>query len=52
MANLSDQQATVKEELGFVYEFEKLLLNNYCVKAHDSLSEITLKPYETRVYCV
>lgn len=52
MANLSNRQVNVKNELGFSYKYHQLLLNNYLVMEHAPLSELTLKPFEARVYRV
>ncbi|HJV31570.1 MAG TPA: alpha-glucosidase [Bacillales bacterium] len=52
MANLSDRQVNVKNGLGFSYKYHQLLLNNYLVMEHAPLSELTLKPFEARVYRV
>ena len=47
MANLSVLPAVMK---GVTLEYEHLLLNNYKVKEHEPLQELTLNPYEARVY--
>ena len=49
IANLTEEKAK------YIYEKEKLnskdlILNNYEVCAHENLTEVTLKPYECRVY--
>jgi alpha-glucosidase len=48
MANLSDQPAEMVVE-GFL-DYNQLLLNNYVVSKHEPVQELTLQPYETRVY--
>jgi alpha-glucosidase len=52
MANLSNQQASVKEKIGLSKDNHELLLNNIDISEDESLSELVLKPYEARVYRV
>jgi alpha-glucosidase len=52
LVNLTDQPVTVSMELGFLYYFQHLLLNNYPISEHIPLSELKLKPFEVRVYRV
>lgn len=47
MANLSAQSAKIK---GLSLDYSQLLLDNYEVPKHRPLHQLTLKPYETRVY--
>jgi alpha-glucosidase len=47
IANLSEKEASLN---GFSLEYSNLLLNNYEVAEHETLTELTLMPYETRVY--
>ncbi|WP_144479287.1 alpha-glucosidase [Cytobacillus oceanisediminis] len=49
ISNLSGEPASF-EFGGFPLETSKLLLNNYEVEEHGHATELTLKPYETRVY--
>ncbi|HEY2420419.1 MAG TPA: alpha-glucosidase [Neobacillus sp.] len=51
MANLSTQPALIKVDQGLSVKSSKLLLNNYKVSNHDLVQELTLQPFETRVYC-
>ncbi len=48
IANLTMKPAMI--ELDIAREFKQLLLNNYEVSPHTSISKLSLKPYETRVY--
>jgi alpha-glucosidase len=50
--NLTDQPVTVSQELGFLYQFQHLLLHNYPISKHMPLSELILQPFEARVYQV
>lgn len=51
IANLSSEEATYEySELALPYN--GLLLNNYQVEAHEPVTKIILKPFETRVYSV
>ena len=47
IANLSNQPAKIK---GVSLKYDNLLLNNYEVAEHTPLQQLSLKPYETRVY--
>ncbi|MED3624739.1 glycoside hydrolase family 13 protein [Neobacillus thermocopriae] len=49
LSNLSSRSAITVID-GYSFKFDQLLLNNYPVTKHAPLNEITLKPYETRVY--
>ncbi|PEA54833.1 glucohydrolase [Bacillus pseudomycoides] len=50
ISNISKSEA-VYEETSFELECNRLLLNNYEVEAHNTATTITLKPFETRIYC-
>jgi len=52
IANLSANPAEMIVEQGISLDYNQLLLNNYEVSKHEQIQEITLKPYETRVYRV
>nr|WP_263323340.1 alpha-glucosidase [Neobacillus sp. Marseille-Q6967] len=47
MANLSTEPAEFKDQS---VQYDQLLLNNYVAAAHEPVSKLVLKPYETRVY--
>ncbi|CAH2716906.1 Oligo-1,6-glucosidase [Neobacillus rhizosphaerae] len=49
ITNLSPELAEITD---VSLEYQKLLLNNYVVSEHDPLQQLSLKPYETRVYLV
>ncbi|MGF9966365.1 glycoside hydrolase family 13 protein [Bacillus rhizoplanae] len=49
ISNLSKSEAVYVEDT-LPLERKRLLLDNYEVEAHDAVTTITLKPYETRVY--
>lgn len=49
LTNLSEDPAKFVTD-SFVFEYSKLLLNNYQVAEHEPTNLLTLKPYETRVY--
>ncbi|WP_312473304.1 alpha-glucosidase [Neobacillus sp.] len=49
ITNLSPEPAEITD---VSLEYQKLLLNNYVVSEHDPLQQLSLKPYETRVYRV
>jgi alpha-glucosidase len=49
ITNLSVEPAEIT---GVSLDFQNLLLNNYEVSEHEPLRQLTLKPYETRVYRV
>jgi alpha-glucosidase len=49
ITNLSPELAEITD---VSLEYQKLLLNNYVVSEHDPLQQLSLKPYETRVYRV
>ncbi|SDW66582.1 alpha-glucosidase [Marininema mesophilum] len=51
ISNISKDQV-VYDENQFKLESDRLLLSNYEVEAHDKVTTITLKPYETRIYQV
>jgi alpha-glucosidase len=50
LTNFSAKDAVVSDKLGYSFEFERLLLNNYDVVKHEPVTSINLKPYETRIY--
>ena len=52
LANLSEQTAIMSDEIGVIFTFSSLLLNNYEVPRHEQMKELTLKPYETRIYYI
>jgi alpha-glucosidase len=52
IVNLSPLPAVMQAEQGVSFESSKLLLNNYVVSTHEPVQELSLKPYETRVYRV
>jgi alpha-glucosidase len=47
ISNLSEEGATMS---GFTLDPSRLLLNNYKVAEQETVKQLTLKPYETRVY--
>jgi alpha-glucosidase len=47
ISNLSEIEATMS---GISFKHSNLLLNNYEVEKHETLQQLDLKPYETRVY--
>jgi alpha-glucosidase len=49
ISNLSAKEAEFTGST-FNLQFNNILLNNYHIDVHDDTSEITLKPYEARVY--
>ncbi|ETI70846.1 glycoside hydrolase family 13 protein [Neobacillus vireti] len=49
ITNLSVEPAEIT---GVSLDYQNLLLNNYEVSEHEPLRQLTLKPYETRVYRV
>ncbi|MBM7603822.1 alpha-glucosidase [Metabacillus crassostreae] len=49
-SNLTADTVTWEEDLSIAFESNQLLLANYEVGNHDSISILTLKPFETRVY--
>ncbi|WP_243291427.1 alpha-glucosidase [Bacillus sp. FJAT-47783] len=49
ICNLSEQEVVFKHD-NMTLHVEQLLLHNYDVKEREPITEVTLKPYETRVY--
>ena len=52
ITNLSDQQATCPVEEDLVLTDKHIVLNNYEVEPHEHVKDISLKPYEARVYLI
>ncbi|TYR79982.1 alpha-glucosidase [Priestia megaterium] len=50
ICNMSQQEQEFKLPANVTFEQEELLVNNYEVRAGESVKEFTLRPYETRVY--
>lgn len=52
ITNISIQQATWISESNTKISSNQLVLNNYYVPTHKATKEITLKPFEARVYII